>query len=115
MLPAAVAQPSSRSVATRYLSYYTSGFVDDTFFRIIGPTAGAALQCCTRANDSAAWYSLRAVLYKGQLTQHSCLRRLKLPFTGQWAWVPDDRGAHYLAPCPCSLNRAAAGQQILTL
>jgi len=31
--------------------------------------------------------------------------------TAQRTWLPDDRSVHYPARCPCSLNRAAAGQQ----
>ena len=32
----------------------------------------------------------------------------------QWAWLPGDRSVHYPALCPSLLDRAAAGQQLLT-
>jgi len=34
--------------------------------------------------------------------------------TPQWAWLPGHCHRHYQAGCPCSLSRAAAGQQLLT-
>jgi len=32
-------------------------------------------------------------------------------FTALWAWLPGDGSVHYPAPCSCSLNHTAAGQQ----